>query len=233
MAPKWFRELATGDERHTMPVSRGATIRGRLVQFGKPVPDAEIGMKNQERRMGEHFPESRIGTLPDGTFLFANVPAPNGWFVYAKMASIVNRGATTPVTCRTSRDDEIIDLGDIKIHPGHRVRGRVLLTDRKPIADGMHMSIGSREAWDDQTAPLPPDGRFEFRNLPTGEYYLSPAVKGYRLSEKNPNLSWTIEGRIDRDIEDFVILLDPGRENFTGRYTGRFKGKPLVSAPAP
>jgi Dioxygenase len=233
MAPKWFRDLPTGESRHTLAVSRGATVRGRLVQFGKPVPDAEIGMMTKERGMGEHFPESRIGTQPDGTFLFANVPTPNRWFVYAEMNSILNRGATAPVSCRTKKDDEIVDVGDIKIQPGHRVRGRVILTDGKPIAEGMQMSIGSLNAWDAQTHSLPPDGRFEFGNLPTDEYHLSPAVKGYRLSEKNPNLSWTIEGRIDGDIEDFIILLDPGKDNFAGRYSGRFKGKPLVSAPAP
>ncbi len=232
MAPKWFLELTTGPGRHTLAVSRGATIRGRLVQFGKPVQDAEIGLGNKERHPGEHFPESRIGTQPDGTFLFANVPTPNGWFVYAKMNSILNRGATTPVSCRTSRDDEIIDLGDIKIQSGHRVRGRVILTDGKPIADGMRMNISATEARDSQSSPLPSDGRFDFPNLPTGEYALFPSVKGYHLSDKNPNLSWTIEGHIDRDIDDFIILLDPGKESYAGRYAGRFQGKPLVSAGA-
>jgi hypothetical protein len=216
-----------------MAVSRGATIRGRLVQFGKPVPDAEIGLINKERHPGEHFPESRIGTQPDGTSLFANVPTRNGWFVYAKASSILNRGATTPVSCRTSRDDEVIDLGDIKIQAGHRIRGRVVLTDSKSIADGMQMNIGSLEAWDGQSAPLPPDGRFEFRNLPSGEYHLSPGVKGYRLSDKNPNLAWTIEGRISSDIDNFIILLDPGDDTFEGRSSGRLKGKPLVSARLP
>jgi hypothetical protein len=89
-------------------LSRGATIRGRLVQCGKVVPDAEIGLGNKERHPGEHFPESRIGTRPAA------------------------------------------------------------------------------------------DGRSEFRNVPTGEHKLWAAVKGYRLSYKNPNLSWVVEGRIDR-----------------------------------
>jgi protocatechuate 3,4-dioxygenase beta subunit len=233
MAPKWFLELTTGPERHTLAVSRGATIRGRLVQFGKPVPDAEIGLKNKECGMGEHFPESRIGTHADGTFLFANLPAHNEWFVFGKMNSLSDRGATIPVSCRTSHDDEIVDVGDIRIQPGHRIRGRVVLTDRKSIADGMRMNISSTESSDSQTVPLPPDGRFEFRNVPTSEYSLFPSVKGYHLSDKNPNLSWVIEGRIDSDIDDFIILLDPGKESYAGRYAGRFQGKPLVSAKQP
>jgi hypothetical protein len=233
MAPKWFVDLSTGSERHTLAVARGATIRGRLVQFGKPVPNAEIGLGNKERGMGQHYPEMRIGTQLDGTFLFVNVPTPNAWFVYAKMESIARRGATVPVSCRAPSDGEIIDLGDIHIRPGHRVRGRVVLTDGKSIADGMRMMIGSMEARDSQSAALPADGRFDFENLPTGEYNLSPAVKGYHLSDKNPNLSWTIEGRVDGDLDNFIILLDPGRESYKGRYGGRFLGKPLVSAGQP
>ena len=77
------------------------------------------------------------------------------------------------------------------------------------------------------------DGRFEFVGLPTDDYSLNAAVKGYRLSDKNPNLSWTIEGVIDRDLDDFVILLDPGQEDFKGRSTGKFQGQPLRSARQP
>jgi hypothetical protein len=233
MAPKWFADLPTGSERHTLEVARGATIRGRLVSFGKPVPKAEMGLINRERGMGEHFSEQRIGTQPDGTFLFANVPAPNAWFVYAKMDSILRLGATIPVSCRTARDGEIIDVGDISVKAGHRVRGRVVLTDGKPIADGMRMNVSSQEAWDNQSIPLPADGRFEFVNVPTGEYSLFPSVKGYHLSDKNPNLSWTIEGHVNHDLDNFIILLDPGRETYQGRYAGRFRGKPLVSARQP
>src|SRR5215469_3579703 len=38
MAPKIFTNLATGVKRHTLTVSDGALIHGRLVQNGKPVP---------------------------------------------------------------------------------------------------------------------------------------------------------------------------------------------------
>jgi hypothetical protein len=58
-------------------------------------------------------------------------------------------------------------------------------------------------------------------------------VKGYRLSEKNPNLSWTLEGVINRDIDDFLILLEPGQDDFKGRAAGRLKGQGLRSAPKP
>jgi hypothetical protein len=230
MAPKWF-ELPTGSDRHTLRLQRGATIRGRLVQFGKPIADAEMGLIAKDRGMIGFFPEARIATQSAGRFEFTNVAVPNNWFLYAKMDSIASRGATVPVSCHTIDGDDI-DIGDIHVMPGHRVRGRVILTDGKRIADGMQFRIDSQEAWDSQAVSLRPDGRFEFQNVPTGDYSLSASVQGYHMSEKNPNLSGsTIDGRIAADLDDFIILLDPGKG---ACGIGRFReGKPLESAPPP
>jgi hypothetical protein len=177
------------------------------------------------------FPEARIATQSDGRFEFANVAVPNNWFLYAKMDSIASKGATVPVSCHTIDGDDI-DVGDIHVMPGRRVRGRVILTDGKRIADGMQIRIDSQEAWDSQAVSLRPDGRFEFQNVPTGDYSLSASVEGYHMSIRNPNLSRrTIDGRIASDLDNFTILLDPGKGAFG---IGRFReGKPLASAPQP
>src|SRR5260370_38724127 len=44
MAPKIFTSLASGSERHLLAVTEGATIRGRLLQGSKPLPNAEVGL---------------------------------------------------------------------------------------------------------------------------------------------------------------------------------------------
>ena len=104
-------------------------------------------------------------------------------------------------------------LGDVTLQPGHRLSGRVVLTDGKPVPDGMRILLSAERAWDDQTHDLPPDGRFEFVGLPTDDFSIPPAVKGYHLSGKNPNLNLGVEGFIDRDVDNFVILLDPGKDD--------------------
>jgi hypothetical protein len=213
---------------------------------GKPVAGAEMGLVSKERGSQFSFPEERIGTQADGTFAFVNVPSsaadnlsplkefgPVKWYVYAKMKSIVQFGATEAVECTTRRDDEVVDVGDIEIKAGHRLRGQVILTDGKSIEDGMRIIVSGHRAWDSQSALLPADGRFEFVNLRPDDYSISAGVRGYRLSNKNPNLSWSVEGLIDRDIDDFVLLLDPGKEDFAGSVGGRFRGKELQSAPRP
>ncbi len=184
MAPRRFDALDTGTERHTLALNRGASIRGRLVSHGQPVGRAEMGLVFRDRMIDRFYPEVRVGTEPDGSFLFVNVPVPGEWYVYAKMESIHSRGATAAVECVTEREDETVSLGDVMLQPGHRVSGRVVLTDGKPIPDGMRIRLSAKRAWDDQTHELPPDGRFEFVGLPTDDFSISPAVKGYQPSGK-------------------------------------------------
>jgi hypothetical protein len=61
--------------------------------------------------------------------------------------------------------------------PAYHLRGRIVLSDGKPIANGMTVTISSEKAFDSQTATLPPSGRFEFVGLAEGRVFAS--VKGY------------------------------------------------------
>lgn len=216
MAPV-FSVIPAGLERHAVSATEGATVRGRLVQDGKPVADAEVGLIGRPHGgfgpnlnlVGNPFEELRIGTQPDGTFAITNVPSALNWYIYGKMESIAARGATGVIECATKRDGEILDVGDIQVKPAYRLRGRVILSDGKPLADGMRVTISSNRAWDFQTAILPPDGRFEFIGLAAGPYSLFASVKGY--SSPTPTTPVSIE----RQVDDFVMTLHP--ENEAGR----------------
>ena len=201
--------VPTGAERETITVSDGALIRGRLVNHGKPVAGAEVGLIAQNRGgfgdklkvLGNPYEEIRIGTQQDGSFVITNVPTPVDWYVYGKMEAIAALGATDPVKCATTRDSEEVNVGDIQIIPGHRLRGRITLSDGAAMADGMRVTIYADRIWDSQTAVIGHDGHFEFASLPTSKYEIVASVRGYRLQ--------SIEATIDRDIDDFAIALDP------------------------
>jgi hypothetical protein len=202
----------TGAEGATITVGEGAVIRGRLVNAGKPVAGAEVGLIARERGgygadlkvIGNPYAEIRIGTQEDGTFVISNVPAPVEWYVYGKMESIAALGASDPLECATLRDGEEVNAGDIQIHPGHRFRGTVTLGDGAAIADGMRVTIDSTRAWDSQTVVIGRDGRFEFIGLPTAKYEIFTSVRGYQLQEGRRVLETTV----DRDIDSFAITLD-------------------------
>jgi hypothetical protein len=202
--------VPTGAKRETITVSDGALIHGRLVNHGTPVGGAEIGLIPQNRGefgdklrvIGDPYDEIRIGTQEDGSFVIPNVPTPVDWYVYGKMEAITALGATDAVKCSTTRDSEEVNVGDIQIIPGHRLRGRITLSDGAAVADGMRVSIfADRSPRESQTAIIGHDGRFEFASLPTGKYEILCSVRGYRLQG--------IEATIDRDIDDFAIALDP------------------------
>ncbi|MBN1568677.1 MAG: carboxypeptidase regulatory-like domain-containing protein [Acidobacteria bacterium] len=201
-----------------MTVTDGATMRGRLVQNGKPVAGAQVGLVPRQRGMGaelklhgDPYDEIRIGTQLDGTFVFANVPAPVEWYIYGKMESIAERGATGAIECITKKDGEDVSVGDIHINTGHRLRGKVVLSDGKPIPDGMRVSISTDQGFDTQTVPLNQNGSFEFLGLAPGKYEVFASVRGYRAP------AWDYRSRtdppstvkIEQDLENFVLSLDP------------------------
>ena len=183
MAPKLFTE-PTGADRKTMAVAEGATVHGRLLYRGKPVPSAEVGLMTHNRRSGTGYPEVRIGTQDDGTFAITNVPSGRIWMAYPKMESLAERGlAGAPVALETKDDGEDVNIGDIELAPAHKLAGQVELADGKPVPPGMRMMLNADQAWDTQIILLPADGRFEFKGLATGVYSLSPALRGYELAE--------------------------------------------------
>jgi Carboxypeptidase regulatory-like domain len=212
MAPK-FIVMDTGTERRTVSLYEGAIIRGRLIADGKAVGGAEIGLVPRDRGgfgsdlsiFGNPYGELKVGTQDDGSFAITNVPAPVEWCAYAKMKSLVGRGATEPVMCATSVDGQVVDVGDIEVKPGHRLKGQIVLSDGKPIANGMEVVITSDRGWDSQTVTLGPDGHFEFEGLSTGNYSISPAVRGYTL----PGAADNVAVSIDHDLDSRRIVLTP------------------------
>lgn len=211
MAPKIATNLTTGIERHLITVTEGATIRGRLVQEGKPVPNAEIGLVARQRGwaanlklVGYPLPDIRIGTSADGTFLITNVPPGVEWFVYGEMESLAARGGAPVVECSTKRDGEEIYLGDLSITPARHLRGKIVLSDGKLIPAGMRITIVSDRGSDSQTAVLGKDGLFEFTGLAKGDYTIFASAKGYSTRSKRP-----VPLTLDTDVSDYILTLDP------------------------
>jgi hypothetical protein len=237
MAPKIFTKLATGTERHALRVSDGAVIRGRLVQDGKPVTPAEVGLVARQRGwgadlmlVGAPYNEIRIGTRDDGSFAITNVPPGVEWYLYGKMESLASRGATQIVECVTKDDGQDIDLGDIEVQSAYAVRGRVVLADGRSIAAGSRVVLSSTRAWDSQTTTLDADGRFEFRGLGAGDYEISASVRGYGLrplpevkptdfadpadyvkaaNKQRSNARGVTQFSVDKTLDDFVITMEP------------------------
>lgn len=212
-APK-FAVLNTGRDRRSITLDDGAVIAGRLVQNGKPVPNAQIGLIAKDRGgfggdlkiVGNPYEIVRIGTDANGRFTIPNVPAGVDWCVYATMDSISSLGATSPIEVHVSKDGEYVQAPDLVIKPGFHVRGTVLVSDNKPIADGMRVILSSETVWDSKTTQLASDGHFDFTNLPVGKYTVHASVKGYH--ENTPQFG-PPPFLVDHDIDNFTTTIYP------------------------
>jgi len=210
MAPQ-LSTVPSGTDRKVITVTEGATIRGRLVRNGEPVGQAEIGLSTHTRRSGEALPEVRVGTDDEGKFALTNIPPGRIWYLYAKMESLGSRGlAAEIVECATKSDGQDLNLGDVPVRPAYTLRGKVVLSDGKPIPPDMRINLFSDRVPDSQSLTLASTGDFEFKGLGRGVYQLAPSVKDYEA----------------RDPQSFELLIEGDVNNFEARLQPRASSKP-------
>ncbi len=102
----------------------------------------------------------------------------------------------------------MVNVGDIQVKPAHTLRGRVVLSDGKPIPSDMRINLFADRASDSQSVVLDAEGRFEFKGLASGVYDLGPSVKNYKFGD-----DFTLEALVNRDIDNLMITLQPRNAN--------------------
>ncbi len=213
-APKKFLRLAAEDKVHELTLSRGATVMGKVVHNGKPVPGLLMGIVQTDRNSETFLGEIEIGTDEEGRFAFTNVPANESVVVYSQIVDPVVSHVVPVQRLRTGPDDGTVDVGTLETQPGHRLSGRVVLSDGKPVPAGTRVMISREVAWDWREVEVGEDGRIETESLPSEEYEIHCRVPGYRVSPKNYSLDPLnqngLMGRIDEDTDDLTLLLEPG-----------------------
>ena len=128
------------------------------------------------------------------------------------MDSFKDGGAVAARKIHVGGEGTTTDVGDLPVTQGHRIKGRVLLSDGKALPPKTRLVISREDAWDVQRVFLDQEGRFEISGLPTERYSLNVSVRGYRLSPKNHSLDAQnprLLGTIDQDIDTLKILLEP------------------------
>jgi len=234
LAPHVFSKLPPGDAVHELRLGRGVGVTGRVLRDGKPLPGVVVGMVQSSRIAWTFLGSEEIATDGSGRFLFSNVAPDENYRVYGIMNSLKTSGSVRIVQVQAGGDGTTADVGDLAVGPGHRLSGRIVLSDGKPIPAHTRVSVSRNWAWDRQMTEVDGEGRFTFEGLPSEIYSVYSPVQGYRLSPKNecasPYNPGSLEGRVDRDVSDLTVLYEPGERldpEFGAAAVNRFDARKL------
>jgi hypothetical protein len=246
LAPACFGPRPAGAKAHDYKLGPGVTVSGRVLKGGKPLAGMPIGLVEQTRNIEKFVGDFKISTDDRGHFRFLNVPPNETYALYNLLAGSAH--GTIPVRpVKVGGHGTTKDVGAVEVQRGHRLAGRVVLADGKPVPDGARLVLSRQEAWDSADVALPKDGRFAFGGLPAELYTLSVAgARGYRVSSKNRSVDplnrFRLLGKIHGRVEGLRFLLEPGSEERRGEDDGqpweakakehmRLKEAPLQGAP--
>lgn len=239
LAPRNFLQLGKGADRHILRLDEGGMVTGRVVLDGRPLAGARMGAVPVDRRVETFVGTFEIATDEDGAFAFVNLPANTEFHVYGLMESFKTLGATATSRVRTGATGSTVDLGDVEVGPSHRLSGRVVLADDGALPPGTRLLVSRGDAWDSMILVPDPSGRFETAGLPTGLYSLTIRLNGYEVSARNLSADLlnpgSLVGRVERDVTDLVLLLEPGSgrprdRGETMEWADRPENRPLQGA---
>jgi hypothetical protein len=214
LANKTFTQLLCGTNRHDLKMTDGATVTGRVLLDGKPMPNVAVGMVSVERGMEKFTGNFDVGTDSQGRFALVNLPPNTDYFVYGSMETLKRYGALPNVKVHAGADGDTTDAGDLTVSPAHRLAGKVVLSDGKSVPAKTRLLVSREHAWDSMQIELDKQGHFDTAGLPGETCSLSVRVSGYHVSPQNGSLDllnpYSLVGRVDQDITNLVILLEPG-----------------------
>jgi beta-lactamase regulating signal transducer with metallopeptidase domain/uncharacterized GH25 family protein len=213
-ANKTFNKLASGAARHDLVVTEGATLTGRVLFKGKPLGGVSVGLSGVDRTAGNFLGHFEVGTDRLGRFTFVNLPPDGDFQIYTRMERTKEFGAVPPRQIHTGKDGQTTEAGDLIVGPAHRLAGRVILADGRPLPAKTRLLVSRETAWDGMQIVLGRDGSFDTPGVPSETISLSVRVKGYHVSAQNQSVDrmnpFQLVGRVDHDITNLVFLLEPG-----------------------
>lgn len=231
-----FSEVHPGAGTNEYVLSQGATITGRLIKDGTPVPDAGIGIYGVKG--GGFLNSSSVVTDGNGRFIFSGLPAREEFYLFGIMRSLRELGALPRRHVKTGDDGARIDLGDLNLVKGYTLSGRVQMTNGKPTAvaaftlarteltpkpghaptaqeESNRSFYGLENSFDNWRADPSNDGKFEFTGVPGETVSIFLMLKPFdTLSPRNissDGKGFRLLGTVVSNKTDLVIEIEPHR----------------------
>lgn len=209
-----FQNLSTGSEVHELKLTEGATLKGRVVRDGKPLPGVVINVSGANRESSVYAGNFSVAADADGKFLFLNLPPGISYVLCGTMKSLGNHGCIPAQKISVSGDGSDNDLGDITVNPAFILAGQIRLSDGKPLPAHQRMLLGRETPWDSNQIETDASGNFRFVGVPGELVDLSARVPGYHLSPRNysldPGTMFELIGNMVASKTNLILEFDPG-----------------------
>ncbi len=209
-----FELVASGEEQHRLSLEKGATVVGRVVKEGRGVAGVAVGFNQGRHGIQHNLGTWSVETDTAGRFSIANLPIGEELFVAGLIDSLRNQARSSPGS--SAPTGATYDLGDLPIVPAHRVAGRLVLGDGKAVPAGTQVVFARDESRDATVVDADADGDFAVTGIPPEAVSVRAPIQGYHFSPKNgsfePLNTHGLLGRVAGDVDDLLILLEPGQE---------------------
>ncbi len=223
-APMIAKGFVPGEDIREFSVTPGAKVTGRVVKDGQPLAGIKLMLIQTDRNSETWLDIESAFTDDSGRFTFAHVHSDTRYDLTPTTKTLAGRGCAVPVACQSTGDDTVVDAGDITIEPGLTLSGQLVASSGNPQWPEAKVRLERGDSWDDPVdIPVDKDGHFEFKGAAAGIANLSVKLDSFHLSKDNasvePYRSAYLLGRIDDNITDLKIQLDPGpAENTHAAY---------------
>jgi hypothetical protein len=219
-----YARVPTGLAQTKLPVSYGAAVRGRIVKDRHPLTGIAVNLEQQDRDAEQWVGTYSARTDESGTFLITNALPDVEMIVVGASQDVAAFGYTPARPLKTGGEETILDLGDLDVRPGHRVAGRVVLSDGKQTPEHTRLLLLRESVGDAQDVELSRDGAFELPSVPEEVVSLSVRVPGYSLSKQNASLvpgnGDSLLGVVPSDLK-LTVLLEPEPSRRADSHTNR------------
>ena len=222
--------LKAGPRGNTLQLDYGSTITGRVFHKARPAKGVRVALVaipvavvNRVVVVGQ--PQTSIAPITsttdaDGRFAFEQVLSDSMYYLYTPMRGMLDENLAAIVReIRSPGGGQTREIGEVNLHPAHRVSGKIILSDQDAPPDDTYAVLERLGVGDIQETRVDGQGRFSFDAVPSEIVVLSfhsgnqKLVMGYRLSSGNlsfdPLSQCTLRGHVDEDRR-LNVLFEPG-----------------------
>jgi hypothetical protein len=203
-----------GEEVHEFALTKGSTIKGRIVKEGKGLANVAMQAVQSNRRSESFLAPRVVKSDEQGNFALENLKSDEEYCLTALGRSLPPGMCTALAKWKTSGEGETVEAGDVEAVVGKTIKGKIKMPEGKTVPSGS-LTLGGDERWDSSVAKLGKDGSFEFKGVAPGEAVrLYVLMAGYRVSKENASADFVrgqgLIGIVEDDIPNLVILLEEG-----------------------